>query len=44
MPRVSIEGNSDEADPDRNACHVSSGGEVPTAKISEIEDMFIICL
>ena len=23
-------GNPDEADPDRNACHVSSGGGVPT--------------
>ena len=29
-PRVSFRGNPDEVNPDRNACHVSSGGEVPT--------------
>ena len=27
---VSSWGNPDEADPDRNLCHVSSGGGVPT--------------
>ena len=28
---MSFWGNPDGADPDRNACHVSSGGGVPTA-------------
>ena len=27
---VSSWGNPDGADPDRNACHMSSGGRVPT--------------